>query len=367
MEFDKYVSQSKEIHGDKYEYISLYRDDANQRAMIIKCKEHGDFYKRTGNHIGKKQGCPKCSKPHKLTKEDFVEKANKVHKNKYDYTKSNYITYDTKIIITCKEHGDFEMTPSNHLKGQSCSKCNGKMPFHTTESFIEKANQLHNNKFDYSKVNYKTFYEPITIICKIHGEFTQIPANHLDIRTKYHCQKCSTRKVKDTISFIDEANKIFNNLYDYKLVDYKTSIQKVSIICKNHGTFFMRPNDHLQGYGCQVCSKSRYSQQAIKWLNQIAKEQNIYIQHFENEGEVFIRVNKKLIYFDGYCKDTNTIYEYYGNFWHGNPNIYKPDDINAINKKTFGELYKQTIEREEILKKLGYNLITIWESDFMKK
>jgi G:T-mismatch repair DNA endonuclease (very short patch repair protein) len=70
---------------------------------------------------------------------------------------------------------------------------------------------------------------------------------------------------------------------------------------------------------------------------------------------------------DGYDPITNTIYEFNGDFWHGNPSKYKKFDINPISGKTFGELYKKTLEKEDNLKKLGYNVISIWESDYLKE
>ncbi len=60
-----------------------------------------------------------------------------------------------------------------------------------------------------------------------------------------------------------------------------------------------------------------------------------------------------------------TIYEFHGDYWHGNPNRYNPDDETYFGK-SFGELYQKTIEREQMIKNMGFNLITIWESDWIK-
>jgi len=95
-------------------------------------------------------------------------------------------------------------------------------------------------------------------------------------------------------------------------------------------------------------------------------KENIFIQHAENDGEKIIKINNKKYKCDGYCNDTNTIYEFYGDLWHGNPDKFNRDCINPLNKKTFGELYDETMLREKILKDYGYNLITIWESEFNK-
>ena len=107
-----------------------------------------------------------------------------------------------------------------------------------------------------------------------------------------------------------------------------------------------------------------YSKIAILWLENIEKTDGKFIQHAGNIGEKKIKINNKLFKVDGYCENTNTIYEFYGDFWHGNPKIYDEKETHPLNKKTYGDLYNETIYRENVLRQEGYNLITIWESDF---
>jgi len=109
----------------------------------------------------------------------FISKAIKIHKDRYDYSKVNYINAKTKILITCKIHGDFNQTPCNHLSNYNCQKCAKNLKSNTT-SFIEKAQHLHHNRYDYSKVNYINADTHIIIICKEHGEFSQIPDFHIN-------------------------------------------------------------------------------------------------------------------------------------------------------------------------------------------
>lgn len=108
----------------------------------------------------------------KYTTEEFIEKAKAVHGDKYDYNKVNYINNHTQIIITCKIHGDFEQIPSNHLNGANCPWCSGKAK-HNLESFIKFSSEVHNNKYDYSKVNYIERRIKVLIGCPIHGDFLQ--------------------------------------------------------------------------------------------------------------------------------------------------------------------------------------------------
>ena len=107
-----------------------------------------------------------------------------------------------------------------------------------------------------------------------------------------------------------------------------------------------------------------FSKPSILWLDFLSKLYNIYIQHAHNDGEYVITTTKYRS--DGYCKENNTIYEFHGDYWHGNPKKFNPDDINEITKKTFKDLYDETLIRENKIKELGYNLVVIWENDWKK-
>ena len=199
----------------------------------------------------------------KLTKEEFIEKARKVHGNKYDYSKVEYVNARTNVTIICPIHGEFPQTPSNHLSGRGCDKCgNNKMKLlfsSNTEEFITKARKIHGDKYDYSKVEYKGCDIPVTIICPIHGEFPQTPSNHLSGRG---CDKCGNNKMKllfssNTEEFITKARKIHGDKYDYSKVEYKGCDIPVTIICPIHGEFPQTPSNHLSGRGCDKCGNNK--------------------------------------------------------------------------------------------------------------
>ena len=79
-----------------------------------------------------------------------------------------------------------------------------------------------------------------------------------------------------------------------------------------------------------------------------------------------MEIDNNIYKFDGYCEKTNTVYEFHGDFWHGNPKLYNKNEIHPLTKKSFGELYNNTVQKENIIKSNGYNLITIWESEYNK-
>ena len=200
---DDFLKKAKQVHGCKYDYSKVDYINTNTKITIT-CPVHGDFEQIPANHLFG-ANCSKCSKVHRPTTEEFINRAIQVHGNKYDYSKVVYTTTVEKIKIICKIHGVFEQTPNGHLSGRGCVKCSGKYT-PTTEEFINRAIQVHGNKYDYSKVIYLEAYDKITIICNKHGEFRQTPSAHLN--KKAGCPGCNESKGEKIISSILEKNNI---------------------------------------------------------------------------------------------------------------------------------------------------------------
>lgn len=213
---NKFIEKAKSIHGDKYNYEKVNYVNTRTKVSII-CPEHGEFFQLPDNHL-KGNDCPKCANTGgKLSNIIFIERANKVHNNKYVYNKTIYIDSHSKIIITCPNHGDFLQKPYSHLNGQGCKQCYmdriGETLKLTTSQFINKANKIHNNKYDYSKVIYSEYYKKVKIKCRKHGYFYQKPSNHLAGKG---CNLCRASKGELVIKNILDKNKIIN-LTEYKI------------------------------------------------------------------------------------------------------------------------------------------------------
>ena len=192
-----------------------------------------------------------------MNTQEFIEKAKKIHNNKYDYSKVEYVNVKTKVCIICPEHGEFWQTPDSHINGKSgCPKCGGTERL-TIENFAKKACEVHSNKYDYSKVEYVNNQTKVCIVCPEHGEFWQTPMKHLVGRGCPKCGKESRREKrrKSIEDFIKEANEIHRNKYDYSKVEYKSANEKVCIICPEHGEFWITPSKHITSKrGCPKCS-----------------------------------------------------------------------------------------------------------------
>ncbi len=128
----------------------------------------------------------------RLTTEDFISRARRVHGNKYDYALVEYSGAFTPVKIICREHGEFEQKPNKQLSGYGCQTCGrlaaGKARRLNTEQFIAKAKRVHGDKYDYSLVRYQTTELPVKIVCRAHGEFEQKPHGHL---AGSGCRKCA--------------------------------------------------------------------------------------------------------------------------------------------------------------------------------
>ena len=245
----KFIDKSLNIHGYKYDYSLVEYINSYTKVKII-CKEHGIFEQSPSKHLCH-QGCIKCFHLSETSNSiNFIEKSISIHGDRYDYSLVEYVNSYTKVKIICKEHGVFEQQPSSHLKNQNCPICTNNAQRLTTQLFIEKSNIIHNNKYDYSLVDYKNNINNIMIICPIHGEFEQRPSNHL---FGSGCKKCQIENIKND-TYIEKCKLKFNNKYDYSLVEYKNNRTKVKIKCSEHGIFEQTLKDHLKSNGCPFCS-----------------------------------------------------------------------------------------------------------------
>jgi hypothetical protein len=308
---ERYINEANKIHNNKYDYSKVIYTGALKKIKII-CKKHGEFEQVAAQHLYG-SGCKYChyeSFPLGITTEDWIKKAQDVHGDKYDYSLTEYKGAEEKLKIICRKHGEFEQQAKVHLISFGCHKCyheHAALDKIDGKEFIEKANKIHNNKYDYSKVVYKKSINKVIIICPEHGEFKQRPGNHL---LGIGCPKCAYLSAgsyhqSNTEIFIEKANKIHNNKYDYSLVNYKNNHTKVKIICPKHGIFEQRPGSHLMNIGCHYCNGSK-GEIIIK---------NYLLEHnikFDPQHKFDNCKYKQKLPFDFYLPDYNICIEYQG-------------------------------------------------------
>jgi hypothetical protein len=235
-------------------------------------------------------------------KEKFIEKANSIHNNFYDYSLVEYKNNKTKVKIICPKHGVFEQQPINHTNGQGCRKCGFEKSSascrKSKDNLIQDFQKIHGEIFDYSLVEYKNNNQNIKIICKIHGEFEQTPHNHIN---GHGCPKCAIeykgkKLSRSTEEFINKSSIKHNNFFTYKNSIYINNKTKIIVTCPTHGDFKTNPSHHLNGIGCSKCSGTyvRSNEEFISDCKKIhGKKYDYSLTLFKNlKSKVLIICNK---------------------------------------------------------------------------
>lgn len=250
---EAFIKKAQFVHGNKYDYSNVNYINRKTTVEII-CRKHGAF-NQTPNHHLQGEGCPKCrlqkiSDAKRLTTKDFIEKSTRIHSNKYDYSKVNYIVNRIPVTIICPKHGEFSQRPDDHLHGSGCQLCakenSIQIQSRTTDEFIKLAEKKHQGKYDYSGLIYVNARTPVDIRCREHGMFSMLPYSHL---YGGQCPYCTGSKL-NTELFIQRAKDVHGDKYDYSKTNYIYSKELVTITCRKHGDFEQIAREHLKGAGC---------------------------------------------------------------------------------------------------------------------
>lgn len=248
----------------------------------------------------------------RLTSEEFIERAIKVHGGRYDYSLVDYIGSKDRVIIICKDHGEFEQIPNDHLSGHGCNLCGENRKILQLESFINRSRSVHGDRYDYSETKYINFRTKLRIRCKIHGFFYQYPSNHM---AGNNCPKCNEEDRKrrgksrrlTNEDFIKDCTKVHNGIYDYSETIYMDSRSKVIVKCPKHGRFYPIANLHKRGSGCPHCNKSKgellisniLNELGIKYITQKTFEDLKSERNYPYKFDFFIPKKETVIEYDG--------------------------------------------------------------------
>ena len=244
----------------------------------------------------------------KLTTKDFIAKSRQKHGNKYDYSESTYVDSKTNIKIMCSIHGEFWQNPQSHYNGSECPLCANQTRVisrlgnveQIKQTFIDKSNLIHNNKYDYSEVIYLNSSTKVKIICPKHGIFEQNPHDHSQ---GHGCAKCVGLDKKD---YINNSHSIieFNDLVikDIKYPSKNTIVGSVYIFVNKQnnkkyiGKTTMKINNRFSAhlYNCYNSKHDNYFYKAVRKYTWEGFDKYIIFQteEFEMTNE-----NKKLVDF----------------------------------------------------------------------
>lgn len=317
MNITRFISKARSIHDDNYNYTRSIYINYKTKLEII-CPTHGPFWQSPQVHLHMKHGCPKCAHIRMDTK-SFINRSIEIHGSKYDYSKTVYKNTNTKVIIICPRHGEFEVIARRHfeLKYGGCKRCAKNRPPPnklTHKEFISRSISIHDGKYDYSKAKYAGTQKKVIIICPIHGEFLQKAALHL---RGHQCPKCATQSATGDIdSFKEKAALVHNNKYNYSISNYINARSNINIICPRHGRFAQLVSNHLAGSGCPKCPA-------------VISSMHAEVQKFINLKDAIINDRNIIAPYelDIYIPELRLGIEVHGDYWHSwHPDNDRPED-----------------------------------------
>lgn len=177
-----FIERSKAVWGDHWDYTNIHVD-SKKHNVTLSCPEHGQFTTSIKKHLLLGVGCPVCYS--KFETDNFINEAKKIWGDRWNYDKTRFTKVADHVIITCPIHGDFKQIARSHLEHHcGCKSCRPKAGKYksklTTATFIEKANEVHKDKYKYENCIYIDATSKVIVTCRKHGDFVIAPRKHLN-------------------------------------------------------------------------------------------------------------------------------------------------------------------------------------------
>lgn len=312
---EEYINSVNSIHHYKYDYTAVNYKNSQTKIEII-CPIHGSFLMKPNSHYNG-QGCPKCGRI--SAKENialdysvFLGRAEKIHKNHYEYLEESYKNYTTKMKMFCTEHGFFTQTPHSHISMKTgCPKCghiqSGLSNQKGWDNVHDMFKEVHGSRYNYDENTYIDVTTKMRMFCEIHGWFTQKPYQHYG---GSGCNNCAIEEVheKQKITFTEFKKRsilIHGSRYKYSKDTYVDIFTPIKITCVKHGEFYQKPRDHYRGSGCTKCLSSRGENMIRLILQELEIE-------FEEQKTFENLIYKNRLKCDFFLPNENLVIEYNG-------------------------------------------------------
>lgn len=313
--------------------------------------------------------------PRTQTQQQVLERMTRKHGDTYDYSHVVYKHSKQKVVIICKEHREFLQTPEAHIRGQGCPACRADKTKHTVmsrygvpyasqiPSKIEKTKQVLFERYGHSNAAHgpqakekvkQTNLNRYGTEKSLQSEVVRRKIEHTNMQT-FGVPYVAQRSVIPAITLLADVNWLTDQ--------YVTQRKPALMIAEELGVSNGTVGNYLRKHKIAINYARQYSAKCIRWLEEIMRVEHISIQHALNGGEY--RVPSTSYKADGFCEQTNTIYEFHGDIFHGNPRLFESSDVcQPFSRATAGELYTFTLFKEQCIRELGYNLVVMWEHDF---
>jgi len=287
----RFLAKAKERYGEDVEKIFDYSEVDYKRAklpIIVRCIKHDvKFTQRADTHLSGGIGCKVCRRnkpPRKYirTKAEVIALGKKIHKGADTYELTNFVNSRTKIMVTCKKHGNYEISTGSYLQGNRCTACGIESKQLPLSDLKVKVMEVHGDKYSYNWDTYKNSSSKMKIKCPVHGWFEQRVNTHI---SGFGCRICGVdSKRYSPTKVLDAIRSHFRDRYTYDKFVYVRDGDPVIITCKKHGDFSKVPNELVRGHGCPACkeSKSECAMSNILTDNNIA-----HVQEYRLAGGIY--------------------------------------------------------------------------------
>lgn len=354
-----HIAKSKEKYGDSLDYSKTVYTGSHEDTIYI-CKKHGEFKQKAYVHVHarSKFPCPDCAKAAigarcRLSTEEFVSRSLDRYTPAYSYQKTEYKGQSRKVIVTCREHGDFYPNAGNHIRGVAgCPKCasrkTGERCRDTKESFLVKAKiAWPDANYSFSNTIYVNSTTPIVVTCEKHGDFNVYPSDFL---SGHGCQKCGREScpgapTRSFESVIEEAERVHAGKWAYSSAGYSGVRGNLTCYCEQHGEFKQKASNHLNGNGCPKCKASKPEIELYEYIN-------------NKVPNVLHRDRKVLngLELDVFLPDYAIGFEMNGVYWHS--------DKSPRAKDAAGWVKWHQLEKLEAANRAGIRLIQYYDDEW---
>lgn len=364
---EDFIRRSIEAHGpDAYDLSDAIYVDTKTK-ILVRCKVHGTLtWVYPSNFMRRRQGCKTCRNEKagnsmRMSQDEFVRRCEEVHgPGRWNLSRAVYVDYTTPVTVGCPVHETWGAgIPSRMLAGLgACRACRneavGAALRQSTPEVVARFRAIHGNRYDYSRVRYVNAHTSVTIGCRVHGWFPQLPSGHWNGKGCHQCSQDATRLSQ--ADFEERARQVHSERYGYAEAVYVNYNTALTITCPEHGPFPRTPKEHIwAGMGCQLCGGYGSAAQRL-WLEALGVPERLW--------EKRVTAGQRKLRVDAYDPETRTVYEFWGDIWHGNPLMFRPEEANAMNGRTYGQLHAETQAKRAQLLAAGYRLVEIWESDW---
>jgi hypothetical protein len=341
------------IHGEKYDYSRTRYKNSKSKVELICLRCGISVYVTPNDHLSKKSGC-RCWRSMSLA--DIQAKCLRNLGSSITCHAVRSGKHMREVDLECALCGRrwwSQISSVNQSKG--CLTCNRLKPRSWDEA-LAKFVAVHGERYQHDPISYTKWHGKINVKClSCQSNFTIMCVDHAKGQG---CVGCHKRCKVDTEEFVRRAKQMHGDAYDYSRVNYADMMSKVDIRCVKCGSWFKQlPNNHVNiGNGCPACASAAVvSKLEAAWLDSL--------QISVEDRQVTVTIDDASYVVDALCGDT--VYEFYGSYWHGDPRATRASQIIGRRSETASELYAKTLSRQSALERKGYMVKYVWEWDHL--